>query len=181
MFETCPFHAFDDVMGVWVGDDVGHSFTCPRSDHHVPGPFTWFRAPELASISELSGLSEELRLDVTLPAALREYRGIWVEYGILERAYALANAADWAFLIQRYSHTAIAAKRYTATAFLVCALGRLWRRGALCCRGGRSTGRWVYCRDVSWWALPPEPEWENRLSFADSDFTVEYVPGQVEM
>lgn len=114
----CPLHPLDDYAGVWIGDEVGYSFTCTRNDHPVEGPYTWLRAPEPPGFGELSGIADELRIDVMLPAALGAYRGTWIEYGVLERAYALDNPKDWAFLVERYSHTAIAAKRYTATAFL---------------------------------------------------------------
>jgi len=179
--EVCPLHAFDDYEGRWVSGEVGYSFTCTRQDHPVPGPFTWLRAPEPPSLGELTGIAEELRLDVTLPKALQQYQGTWVEYGVLERAYALKNPKEWNFLIERYSHTAVAAKRYTATAFLAGVLGRLWQRGAVATRGGPATGRWSYNGTCGYHALSPEPTSESRLSWADSGFTVEYVPGQVEV
>lgn len=39
------------------------------------------------------------------------FTGNWVEYGIFDRAYALAQPKDWAFLTDRYSHSAVAPKR----------------------------------------------------------------------
>lgn len=178
--EVCPMHAMDDHTGVWVSDEVGHLFTCPRDDHPVPGLYTWLRPPPPPTVTELSGIAEQLRLDVTLPAALQEHRGTWVEYGIIEHAYALANPADWAFLIERYSHTAVAAKRYTATAFLAGVLGRLGERRTIAIHAGPATGRWAYNGRCGYYALPPEPGWDNRKTWADSGLTMAYVPGQVE-
>ena len=179
--EVCPLHAMDDYAGVWVSDEVGHVFTCTRADHPVPGHYTWFRPPPPPSLGELTGLAEELQLDVNLPAALSQFHGIWVEYGVLEQAYAVANPKDWAFLMQRYSHTAVAAKRYTATAFLAGVLARLCERSAVSVRDGQATGRWSYNGRCGYYTLPPEPDWNKRLTWEGSGLTVEYVPGQTEV
>ncbi len=93
----------------------------------------------------------------------------------------MANPEDWHFLVDRYSHTAVAAKRYTVSAFLGGVLGRLWRNGAVGGISGAATGRWSYNRTTGYWALFPEPDHDRRLSWADSGFTVEYVPGQTEV
>ena len=42
---------------------------------------------------------------------------------MVEHAYAVAQPKDFAFLVERYGHTAIEKKRYTASAFLAGALG----------------------------------------------------------
>ena len=179
--EVCPFHADDDVAGVRVSDEVGWAFTCDRRGHPRPGPYSWLRPPEAPDLGEMNGIAADMGLDVSLPAALREYRGTWVEYGVLERAFAMANPEDWHFLVDRYSHTAVAAKRYTVSAFLGGVLGRLWRNGVLGGISGEATGRWSYNRTTGYWALFPEPDHDRRLSWADSGFTVEYVPGQTEV
>jgi len=179
--EVCPFHADDDVAGVHVSDEVGWSFACHRRGHPRPGPYSWLRAPEPPDLGEMNGIAADLELEVSLPAALSEYRGTWVEYGVLERAFALANPEDWRFLMDRYSHTAVAAKQYTVSAFLGGVLGRLWRRGLVGGIGGEATDRWSYNRTTGYWALLPEPDHDRRLSWADSGFTVEYVPGQTEV
>ncbi len=104
----------------------------------------------------MNGIAAELGLDVSLPAALREYQSIWVEYGVLERAFAMANPEEWRFLVDRYSHTAVAAKRCTVSAFLGGILGRLWRSGAVAGFTKEATGRWSYNRTTGYWALFPE-------------------------
>lgn len=131
-------------------------------------------------MGELDGIAAQLSLDVHLPAVLRLYPEVWVEYGVLERDYASAHPADWQFLIDRYSHTAVAAKRYTATAFLGGVLGRLWRAGDIAGFTGPATGRWSYNREVGYWSLFPEPPQDRRLTWADTGHTMGYVPGQTE-
>jgi len=168
-------------LGVHVSEEVGWSFTCNRRGHPADGPYTWLRAPEPPALGELTGISAELGLDVALPAALKESRGTWVEYGILERAYALANPEDWAFLIARYGHTAVAAKRYTVSAFLGGVLGRLQGAGTIAGTMGAATGRWSYNGSTGYWALHPQSSISDKLSWADSSFTVAHVPGQTEV
>ncbi len=81
--EVCPFHADDDVAGVRVSDEVGWAFTCDRRGHPRPGPYSWLRPPEAPDLGEMNGIAADMGLDVSLPATLREYRGTWVEYGVL--------------------------------------------------------------------------------------------------
>ena len=100
-----------------------------RSGHPLMGEYQWLVAPEPPDIAGVSGLAEELELQVELPAALARYAGRWIEYGVLEAAYAEANPKDFAQLVERYGHTAIAATRYSASAFIAATLGRLTRTG----------------------------------------------------
>ncbi len=107
----------------------------------------------------------------------------WVEYGVVERAYALAHPREFAILVDRYGHTAVAPKRYTASAFLGRALGELSVKGDLAFRYGPATGRWDYNSRISWWCLPPEPEWSADGSWASVEATgvgMDYVPGSTE-
>lgn len=180
-FQVCPLHTFDEVEGVWVSDDVGWKFTCPRTDHTPPGSYTWLSAPPPPPGTGMSGIAADLRLDVELPAVLKQFGPRWVEYGVVERAYALANPQDWNFLLQRYSHTAIVAKRYTVSAFLAATLGHLDRAGSVKYHAGPATGRWRYNSSISWWALPPWPDWSSRLSWEESGATVDYVLGNTEV
>ncbi|GAB3862615.1 hypothetical protein GCM10028801_28440 [Nocardioides maradonensis] len=117
-YQVCPQHAFEEIDGVWISDEVGTEFTCSRTDHVTPGPFSWMSAPPPPAGTDLGGIAEELGLGVEIPAVLKDFAGQWIEYGVFERAYALANPKDWAFLMGRYSHTAVAPKRYTVSAFL---------------------------------------------------------------
>ena len=84
--------------------------------------------------------------------------------------------------MDRYGHTAVAAKRYTVSAFLAATLGNLERAGAVAFHSGPATGRWAYNGTISvYWSLPPGPDWADRNSWEDSGLTVGYVPGQTEV
>jgi hypothetical protein len=178
--QICHFHADEGIMGNPVSGDGTLTFTCPRtSGHPQPGPYTWFQAPPPPD-SNLGELATDLRLAVELPAALKAFRGQWVEYGVLEHAYAKANPDDFALLVDRYGHTAIKEKRYTASAFLAKSLGDLSRYGDVLYHEGPATGRWDYLSKVSWWAIAPEPDWSTRMSWADTGLGMDYVPGNQE-
>jgi hypothetical protein len=179
--QVCPFHTGEDIAGVRVNDEGAYAFTCDRvGGHPTPGPHTWMQLDEPAGLPEMSGLAEELGLQLELPAAITNYPGQWVEYGVVEAAYADANPQDFGRLVERYSHTAIAPTQYSASAFLAATLGRLSRTGHVLFRPGPATGRWNYNVTISWWTLAPEPDWESRTAWADLDRTMDYVPGNTE-
>jgi len=125
-------------------------------------------------------LATDLGLAVELPAALASFPGRWVEYGVVEHAYATANPSDFALLVDRYGHTAIKASKYTASAFLARTLGDLSRSGDVLFHEGPATGRWKYNGVISWWSLPPEPDWSPDVSWAQTGLTMDYVPGSHE-
>jgi hypothetical protein len=181
VFQVCPLHASDEIDGKKVSDEVGWEFTCPRHDHIPLGPYTWLSGLPSPPGSELSGIAAELGLDVEIPAVLARFPQQWVEYGVFEHEYAVSHPKDWSFLMDRYGHTAIVAKRYTVSAFLAATLGNLQRQAAVVLHMGPATGRWAYNGRISWWALPPGPDWDSRLSWQESALTVEYVPGQTEV
>lgn len=178
--ETCPFHADEDQVGVFVSDEVGHRFECDREGHPRPGAYAWLSPPAPPAGMELGGLAEELGLGVELPAVLAQFSGTWVEYGVVEHAYAVAHPEDWARLVDTYGHTAIKESQYTVSAFLGSTLGRLGRNGDIAYHDGPATGRWKYNSRISWWALHPEPNWQQRQSWEGSGEGMSYVPGQVE-
>jgi hypothetical protein len=179
--QVCHFHADEDVVGTRLDDEGTYSFTCERrSGHVVPGPYTWMHAPEPPDLTGISGLADELRLDVELPTVIAVHRGQWLEYGVVEALYADANPHNFALLVERYSHTAIKATKYSASAFLASTLGHLSRSGHVLYHGGPATGRWSYNSGISWWAVAPQPDWEDRLSWTDLSRSMDYVPGSTE-
>lgn len=179
--QICHFHADEGVRGEPLGSDGTLSYTCSRTKGHPhPGPYTWLQAPIAPDAPGISGLAAELSLAVELPAVLYAFRGQWAEYGVVELAYAAANPTDFALLVDRYGHTAVAAKRYTASAFLAKALGDLSRTGSILFHEGPATGRWNYNPRISWWSLAPEPDWSQRISWADTGHSMGYVPGSLE-
>jgi len=183
--QSCPFHADEDVAGKPVDDDGTPQFVCERVGHPQDGVLTWLEVPEPPDPPGLSGLAEELGLGVELPVLLNRYPGKWVEYGVLEAAYADAHPQDFAMLVGRYGHTAVAAKRYTVSSFLGGTLGRLSMRGDLLFRWGKPTGSWRYNSGISWWALPPAPSAgaevlavEMRREIRTQQGSVQFAPGQ---
>lgn len=175
--QCCPFHADDDVAGQPLGADGGFVFTCPRlKGHPTAGTYSWYVAPEPPDLPGLSGLAEELGLAVELPAAIATYPGQWVEFGLVEAAYAAANPKDFASLVARYGHTAVKPTQYSASAFLAATLGRLSAHGDVLFHQGPATGRWSYNGQISWWALSPEPDWTSRTSWEQAGCSTSYVP-----
>jgi hypothetical protein len=178
--QVCPFHADEDVRGEPSGQgDQSLVFTCTRSQGHPqPGQHTWLQMPEPEELPGIDGYAAELGLAVELPAAIDQYRGSWIEYGVVEQAYALRCPVDFAEIVLRYGHTAIAPKKYTASAFLAGVLGTLSRRASVLYHPGPATGHWSYNGTISWWAIAPEPVWaSSRLSWAASGHNMTYVPG----
>jgi hypothetical protein len=181
--QVCPFHADEDIQGVLTKEaTVSVSFTCERMRGHPNGGrHSWLYVPEPDGLPGIDGYAAELGLETELPAAIAQYRGQWVEYGVAERAYALQCPGDFAAIVDRYGHTAIRAKKYTASAFLAGVLGVLSKRGTVLYHLGPATGRWKYNGTISWWAVAPVPDWESAsLSWADSLQDMSYVPGSVE-
>jgi hypothetical protein len=181
--QVCAFHGDEDIRGVPTGNSDGSlSFTCTRTGGHPQsGPHSWLHVPQPDGLPGIEGYAAELGLATELPAAITQYRGQWIEYGVAERAYALQCSADFAAIVGRYGHTAIRAKKYTASAFLAGVLGVLSRHGTVLYHLGPATGRWKYNSTISWWAVPPEPDWESpRLSWSDSRQDMSYVPGETE-
>jgi hypothetical protein len=179
--QCCPFHADDDAVGLPLDGDGGLVFTCARpKGHPTAGAYTWYVAPEPPDLPGVSGLAWEFGLQVELPAAIATYPGRWVEFGLVEAAYAAANPKDFARLVARYGHTAVKPTPYSASAFLAATLGRLSVTGDVLFHAGPATGRWRYNSGISWWALTPKPEWTSRVSWEEAGRATDYVPGNQE-
>lgn len=182
-YQCCPFHTDEDQLTKVEAEDGWH-LTCHRTDdmHPVAGrPYTWLAPKQSDNEAGASGLTSELGLFEELPAALGRFGGQWVEYGVLEAAYADARPDDFHLLVQRYGHTAIAAKRYTASAFLGRALGEITRSGSIHGRMAPATGRWRYNSEISWWAMEPDTPLEASISWAGQGRSMSYVPGSTEI
>jgi hypothetical protein len=156
-------HADEFVRPVAVpsSETIEFVFTCPLSSGHGrPGTYSWpYVAPPDAALGDPLGLG----LAVELPAAVAEATsaagGRWVEYGLVERAYALAQPDDWRRLLARYDHTHYhpdgATRRqlpYTASRYLGRTLGALRAQGIIAFKQGPGTGRWSYNDTISYYA-----------------------------
>lgn len=166
MSQICPFHSEEWSKGDKQPDgSLVHR--CERgTDHPRPGPHQWLEVPDLAG-SAGSSLANDLGLDLDLPAVLKALGPGWWEYGLVERAYAQARPEQWTTMVEKWGHTAIASTPYTASAYLGRTLGDLSRRGSVLFRLGPATGRWTYNSPASYWAMWPEPEWDQRTSWVD--------------
>ena len=187
--QVCPFHTDESVPGVNLPDG-SVSYTCDRSKGHPKqAPWSWLYVPPPPDTAGVTGLAEELGLDVELPAALATLGSGWFEYGLVERAYAQRQPDGFARMVERWGHTAVEKKQYTASAYIARILGQLSRDGTVAYRPAPATGRWRYNDPISWWSLDPDAAWEDRTSWVsvigDSDQAAQdadavcraYVPG----
>lgn len=163
-------------------------YTCAHTTrHNEPGPYTWKSFPLLPTPPKPPKAATKLAqfgLDVELPLILDTYRGQWVEYGVVEAAYAHRCPDDFAQLVSDYGHTAKERSGYSVSMYLGGVLGTLRDRELIGCQEeGPATGRWGrYLASVSWWTALPGPSWEkkNMTSWADLGLTTAYVPGAVD-
>lgn len=109
----------------------------------------------------------EWNLDHELVEALRELGTGWYEYGLIERAYAARRPRDFAEMVDRWSHTAIAPTQYSVTSYLGGVLGRMSSHGLVGYHDGDATGRWSYNSRISYWCLLPTEPWEQRTTWMD--------------
>src|SRR5690554_3907004 len=112
--QVCAFHADEGIRPERVGDEAGSvRYTCPRTNGHpTEGTYTWLSVPTPPGLDGVSGLAADLGLHYELPRIIAGFGANWVEYGVVEQRYAERNPQDFARLVQRYGHTAIAAKSY---------------------------------------------------------------------
>lgn len=99
--------------------------TCPAR------PSQLARVPQLEGLPGIDGYAAELGLASELSAAIGQYQGTWIEYGVAEHAYAMRRAADFAEIVAQYGYKAIAPQRYTASAFLTGVLGVMSRHSTV--------------------------------------------------
>jgi hypothetical protein len=169
----------DEVTTLFLGDGV-YQHTCTGRWHAEPR--VWVETGD-SGIDDLAleGYTLEWGLYDDLPRCLLHGEP-FVEYGIVEHRYKLLNPARYRFLVDRYSHTCLGPSRYTASAFIASALGRLWRRGDLEADGGPATGYWSYNHGISYWALPgarpggPQLTWKEFAEQHDLDADVWKLP-----
>lgn len=174
---VCHFHADEGIRGTATGDaDGSFEYICTRTNGHPgPGAYTWLMVPEPPDLAGADGIAAQYGLHTELPAAIAQFAGRWVEYGVVEHAYATAHPHDFAELLKRYGHTEIKAARYTVSSFLAKTLGDLSRYGSVNYHGGPATGRWSYNHGISWWSVGEPLAWEQRLSWEDTGHDMSYV------
>jgi hypothetical protein len=166
-------HSEDLAALAYVGNDtLGWEFTCARDDHPSPGPFSWAAPDEPVDLGQSLGLDLRWSLPKAVQEASDSFGGGWVEYGLVERAWALANPDDWRMLVEKYDHryfygeTATRASLpYSASKYLAGRLGALSRLRDVSYRSGRGTGYWSYLSKVSYWAPVSREASETVVNF----------------
>ena len=183
MIQVCPQHGDEEVEGERL-DVRTWRFVCHRRGHVVPGDFEWPFIETPPGIDAGDGITAEYNLMSALKQALASVaRHSWVEYGLIERAYAERNPEDFRALVARYGHTAVAANRYTVSALLGGVMGRLTRAGEVLFRWDAATQYWAYNQTIGWYALGPlRPDSSERMSCEDTPgYDVHaYVPGAAD-
>ena len=178
---VCPFHADEDYVGVPVGDEAGTlAFECPLTTRHPGGgPWRWALVPEPFELAGLSGVAKEFGLDFALPKIVSNFEHRWVEYGVIEQAYAEAHPDDFERLVDRYRHRhceGVGRLNYSVSIFLAATLSSLSRAGSVALQFGKATAPWTHLEVVSFWATPPAGDWTERLTCESADVTFDYVP-----
>src|SRR4051812_44434764 len=179
--QVCPFHGSESYAGTRAEDEAGTIFfQCPLTKGHPSdGPWQWGYVPEPAGLPGLSEVAQSFGLDLTLPKIVASFSHRWVEYGVVEDAYAREHADDFAALVERYNHRAraeVGTLSYSVSMFLASTLSRLTQLGSVALRFGPATGPWHYLSTVSYWAAPPEGDWDDKLTAQAAGLTFDYVP-----
>lgn len=152
--QICPLCALDDPELVgWAVEAPGlWRYTCTN---HAP-PFEWATSGSgMFDDSASVGIAEELGVYDDLLAIFTE-PGPFLEWGIVEHLYFLRNPATYADLVEKYSHTALGPTKYSASAFLGQAAGKLAREHHLALQTVTPTGYWsLHLGEISAFALAP--------------------------
>lgn len=185
--QLCPFHPDQFARPVYVGSETAdYKFTCPQQDHAVAGPFTWtsVQGPVGGSGDSL-GLGLDIKLPKAVSTAAKKFGKSWVEFGLVEWAYATANPADWSMLLARYDHTYYypasppAKLPYTASKYLARSLGALSRQTKLRYQDGPGTGRWDYNSTISYYSMPKKADWSSQATWESSELDMDsYMPAK---
>jgi hypothetical protein len=142
----------DEDLVTWAPDAPGlWRYTCTN---HTPA-YTWLTTGRGAfDDTGWAGITEELGVYDDLLALFPE-PGPFLEWGIVEHRYARARPEIYADLVRRYSHTALGPTKYSVSAFLGLAAGRLASDGHLALRWVPATGYWAYNGTISAFTLAP--------------------------
>ena len=159
--QVCPLDGYDDDVTVMPNPEGGWLFSCSAHDE----VYSWVVPEHNASFLGRDGITAELGLYDDLPTCVLDNEP-WVEYGIVEFRYMhLRPDIYFRELLPRYGHRAQGPRQFSLSAFVAKALGQLSKEGILALQVGPATGFWVYNGTVSYWAQPPGPNIENRMTW----------------
>ncbi len=172
--QVCPLCATDELQYEPLGDHLW-LLRCPTCHDDEGTSWSW-QCDLKAQVEIPNSLMAELGLFEDLPRCLHA-GDPWVEHGVVEDRYRRLNPTAYDELLERYSHTALGPKRYTTSAFIASALGRLFQtREVVLLSGREATGFWSYNSQVGYWALPPAPPEDKVLMWAEYAPTVGIDP-----
>jgi hypothetical protein len=147
--QVCPLCASDDDVTSEVDSDGHWYLVCnSKSSGH---PFRWTPERHSVDASGHEGIAEEWGIYDDLLATF-EHKQEFVEHGIVEYRYALANPTVYQLLVDRYSHRTLRPTQYTVSVFIGGILSRLQRDGLLLESSCSATGFWKG-QGVRAWAL----------------------------
>ncbi len=89
--QVCPFHADEWIKPKMCDSETAeYTFTCSRTkDHPTHGPYTWAYIAEPAGVvGDSRGLGLDIELPQAVTTAVTARQQPWVEYGLIESAYA---------------------------------------------------------------------------------------------
>ncbi len=163
--QVCPLCGDDDaVTALPLARDGEWAFTCTGSAGHG-SPYSWTTKVE-QEVQGREGITAELGLYDDLPVCVHAGEP-WVEHGVVEYRYKLLRPEIYfQELLPRYGHAAQGPRRYSLSALIAKALGQLSGEGILAWQYSRATGFWAYNGSISYWASPPAPSLDARLTWS---------------
>lgn len=173
MRQECQICVDRDEFVKWEIEGPGlWRYTCTGPDHGPDG-YSWLSTGRGAlDGAGHEGICDEIGMYDALLRCFSPGEG-YIEYGIVEYRYAIANVDDYHYLVRLYSHVQDARNKGTtidtsASAIIGGALGRLDRRDALLIRvDAKATGFWSYNGRLHGWALRPGPADDTVTTWVD--------------
>jgi hypothetical protein len=162
---VCPLCALDDHYDVVLdGDGTTWRYTCNGPGHQV---WTWVKAASTPVTAGREGVMAELGLYDDLLSCVHESDHRWTEHGVIEHRY-LSQFPNVYFnqLLPTWGHASDGSAKGKSTSLLMAqAMGQLRREGLLEYRTWKPTGYWAKNSTISYWAHPPGPPDEARLTW----------------
>ena len=143
--QVCPLCGHDDAEYLsWEVEGPGlWRYVCTDPSHSEPYAWLTTGKDALQGGGGGDGLADQLGIYDDLLACFA-FDGPLLEYGAVEYLYATQNPHPYQDLVSRYSHTRLGPTRFSASAFIGAALGRMYREGLLRRVDVKATGYWRF-------------------------------------
>jgi hypothetical protein len=165
--QVCPTCGLDDEYEVFAtGEGTTWIYTCGSGrKKHPETPFSWETAIPKPVVPGREGVMAELGLYEDLLSCVHSHEG-WTEHGVIEHRFKLMRPKEYVQLVTQYGHTANGpARGRSASLMLAMAMSQLRQEGLLVYQTWTPTGWWKKNAKISWWAVPPEPDEDDRVSW----------------